>query len=39
VFWDTRLQAGEYFDEKIEAELEACVCVVVLWSERSVKRR
>ncbi|MEQ9501086.1 MAG: SUMF1/EgtB/PvdO family nonheme iron enzyme [Deltaproteobacteria bacterium] len=39
VFLDTRLQAGEYFDEKIEAELETCACVVVLWTERSVKRR
>ncbi len=39
VFWDTRLQAGEYVDEKIEAELEACAGVVVLRTERSVKRR
>ena len=39
VWWDTRLQAGEVWDEAIERELNAAKCVVVLWSKTSVARR
>ena len=37
VWWDTSLAAGESFDEVIEAEIAQARCVVVLWSEKSVK--
>ena len=39
VWWDTRLSGGEAFDEVIEAELDKAKCVIVLWSEASVKSR
>ena len=38
-WWDTRLRAGEIWDEVIERELKACRCVVVLWSTASVRSR
>jgi hypothetical protein len=37
VWWDRDLLAGESYDEKIQAELEASRCVVVLWSETSIQ--
>ena len=39
VWWDTRLKGGDLFDERIEEELDAARCVVVLWSKDSVKSR
>jgi TIR domain len=39
VWWDTRLKAGEIWDETIERELAAARCVVVLWSKSSVEKR
>ena len=36
-WWDTRLQAGERFNAKIEEELDAAKCVIVLWSKLSVQ--
>jgi len=39
VWWDRELVAGPSFDEKIEAELEAAGCVVVAWSQHSVRSR
>lgn len=38
VWWDTRLQAGEVWDEVIERELNAAHCLVVLWSKTSIAR-
>ena len=37
VWWDTRLAAGERFDDVIGAELKKARCVIVLWSKRSVE--
>jgi TIR domain len=39
VWYDDRLQAGESWDEVIERELTAARCVVVLWSDASVKSK
>jgi len=36
VWWDTRINAGEIWDEIIEREIKAARCVVVVWSQRSV---
>jgi formylglycine-generating enzyme required for sulfatase activity len=37
VFWDRRTPAGSQWDQVLERELNASKCVVVLWSEYSVK--
>jgi Sulfatase-modifying factor enzyme 1/TIR domain len=39
VWWDTRLEAGDVWDEVIERELTAAHCVVVLWSQQSIRKR
>jgi len=39
VWWDHDLVAGPSFDEKIEEALDAARCVVVAWSEHSIKSR
>lgn len=39
VWWDRNLVAGPSFDEKIEEAIDAARCVVVAWSEHSVKSR
>lgn len=37
VWWDTALETGETFDEKIQSVLEKCKAVIVVWSKESVK--
>ena len=37
VWWDPKLRAGEHFDDAIEEALTAAKCVIVLWSEGSLK--
>lgn len=37
VWWDTALETGQTFDEKIQAALEQCKAVIVIWSKESVK--
>jgi len=37
VWWDRVIPPGRTFDEVIEEELDAAKCMVVLWSEESVK--
>ena len=39
VWWDAQLRTGEAYDEVIDRELNSSNCVVVLWSEASVKSR
>jgi formylglycine-generating enzyme required for sulfatase activity len=39
VFWDRRIIAGTSWDEVVERELQACRCVVVLWSAASIGSR
>ena len=36
VWWDTRIGVGTSFDREIERELDACSCVVVVWSHHSI---
>lgn len=36
VWWDRQLEVGEAFDRRIERELAAADCVVVVWSRSSV---
>lgn len=37
VWWDTALETGQTFDEKIQAALEQAKAVIVIWSKESVK--
>lgn len=37
VWWDVALETGQTFDEKIQAVLEQCKAVIVIWSKESVK--
>lgn len=37
VWWDRELAAGPRFDEQIEAALSAARCVMVVWSEHSIR--
>jgi formylglycine-generating enzyme required for sulfatase activity len=37
VWWDRKIIAGQAFDEAIERELEAAKCVIVLWSQKSIR--
>jgi len=39
VWWDTRIDAGEKWDEVIEREVNAASCVVAVWSFESVSSR
>ena len=39
VWWDTRIDAGDRWDEVIEREVTAACCVVVVWTPLSVNRR
>src|SRR5262245_17891526 len=39
VWWDTRIDAGEQWDEVIEREVAAARCVVAIWSAESVNSR
>jgi hypothetical protein len=39
VWWDPKLRTGEYFDEVIERALDEARCVIVLWSNSSVRSR
>lgn len=36
VWWDTKLRAGEHYDDAIDEALRNSKCVIVLWSARSV---
>jgi hypothetical protein len=39
VWWDYEIPVGEEFPETIEEEIKKAGCVVVLWSEHSIKSR
>lgn len=39
VWWDTRLRAGQIWDDTIEREIKAARATVVLWSESSIRSR
>lgn len=39
VWWDRYIPPGKSFDEVIEEELGKAICVIVLWSENSVRSR
>lgn len=37
IWWDTALETGETFDEKIQAVLQEAKAIIVVWSRESVK--
>jgi TIR domain len=37
IWWDPKLRAGEHFDDVIDKALTSAKCVVVLWSEGSLR--
>lgn len=37
VFWDSDIDFGDTYDERIQNELDSAKCVMVLWSKKSVK--
>ncbi len=37
VWWDRKIPPGKTFDQAIQEALDRAACVIVLWSERSVK--
>lgn len=37
VFWDVEILPGEAWSDKLEAKLNDCKCIVVLWSEHSLQ--
>jgi hypothetical protein len=39
VWWDTRLDAGERWDEVIESELASARCIIVAWTRDSIDSR
>src|SRR5277367_163296 len=39
VWWDPAIEAGQQFDDQIEAELQAASAVMVVWTPRSVASR
>jgi hypothetical protein len=39
VFWDFDIGAGKDFEQRIKSEAEAAGCIVVLWSQNSVKSK
>ena len=39
LWWDRTIPAGKTFDEVIEEAIDAARCIVVLWSERSIRSR
>ncbi len=39
VFWDPEILPGQIWDDVIEEHIEAAKCLVVLWSEESVRSR
>ena len=39
VWWESKLRAGERFDDVIEAALKDASCVIVMWSRRSVESK
>jgi replicative DNA helicase len=39
VWWDKGIRAGEYWDERIDAELRAAKAVVVLWSRAAMQSK
>src|SRR5215210_2974341 len=39
VWWDDRTRAGAEFDQVVDQQLDAALCVVVVWSSASVPSR
>jgi hypothetical protein len=37
IFWDTQIKPGERWDAVIDAELKNARCIVVIWSQESIK--
>lgn len=38
IFWDTTILPGTDYRQKIYAEIQACRCMLVVWSQKSVKK-